>query len=607
MVRTLALAPILALLPLVGGPPEPAGPVGTANLLADQVNLGRLAEYPEPAFSTWLFSSHERVSDDPAEHASWHANHDRGFCHYEATIKEPTPYFSVPPRPGQAAAGTFSTGTRVGIARNRPAVGEHVWVYAAERRLEKDGRRQQGYVPRACLVPNPEGVVLAEVEGPGALVRFWAANPSDAGRVRIFLDGNDQPAVEAPLSDLLAGRWRTEVDGQVLVAFPSPWAGLQASGWNLDFPLPFAKSCKVTVEKPGLAYQIVCRTYPPLTPVRTFQRADLPALQPTLAKLREEHWLPRQASQELAQQAASIWSPQPERLPPGSVLAADLQAPGGGAGAIVAQQWQVEPMKAEVLRGLLLRLTMDGEPEPAVLSPLGDFFASAPGASPFRSLPIHVTPDGRMQAFWTMPFRRGVRLELRNESGEPVTVTPVVRIVARPWTARSLYFHARWRADWDQPTRPLRELTRCEVAGRGQFVGLALCVANAGREWWGEGDEKIYIDEERHPRWFGTGTDDYFGAAWASADRFETGLRGRTVGRDQDHAGWSSLYRFHLLDAIPFQQRFRFDQELHAWDPKSQVSISSVAYWYAAPGARTALPMPRAEDLRRWPLPPRLP
>ena len=35
-------------------------------------------------------------------------------------------------------------------------------------------------------------------------------------------------------------------------------------------------------------------------------------------------------------------------------------------------------------------------------------------------------------------------------------------------------------------------------------------------KWWGEGDEKVWVDGESFPSHFGTGTEDHYGYAWAT-------------------------------------------------------------------------------------------
>ena len=38
---------------------------------------------------------------------------------------------------------------------------------------------------KAAFTPDPQGHVLAEMDGPGCVMRIWSANPGDAGNVRI--------------------------------------------------------------------------------------------------------------------------------------------------------------------------------------------------------------------------------------------------------------------------------------------------------------------------------------------------------------------------------------------------------------------------------------
>ena len=50
--------------------------------------------------------------------------------------------------------------------------------------------------------------------------------------------------------------------------------------------------------------------------------------------------------------------------------------------------------------------------------------------------------------------------------------------------------------------------------GRGYYVGTVYSVRTRSPAWFGEGDEKIYIDGEERPSIRGTGTEDYFLSAW---------------------------------------------------------------------------------------------
>src|SRR5690606_37073415 len=133
--------------------------------------------------------------------------------------------------------------------------------------------------------------------------------------------------------------------------------------------------------------------------------------------------------------------------------------------------------------------------------PLGDFFGTAPGLNPYRSLPLGVVLNGEGTFFarWLMPFEREARLTLRNLTGQPVTLHGTVATIPYEWTERSLHFHAGWRIQRDIPTRPFIDWTHLECTGTGRFVGGMLHLINPTKVWWGEGDEKIYVDGESFP------------------------------------------------------------------------------------------------------------
>ena len=109
---------------------------------------------------------------------------------------------------------------------------------------ERDGRKEH---------------VMMDADGPGAIVRIWSANP--AGTLRIYLDGADQPVLAAKMSDLLGGSFP---------GLPRPIAGEYSKGWNLYFPIPYAKHCKVTSDAGNFYYHVNYRTYPQGTPVASF-------------------------------------------------------------------------------------------------------------------------------------------------------------------------------------------------------------------------------------------------------------------------------------------------------------------------------------------------
>jgi hypothetical protein len=254
--------------------------------------------------------------------------------------------------------------------------------------------------------------------------------------------------------------------------------------------------------------------------------------------------------------------------------------------------------EAAALRASVLIIRCDDEE--TVRAPLDAFFGSGPGLNVYRGLPLEVDADGTLRSRWPMPFQRTIELQL--EGG---TARAQVRVAARPWGPDSLHFFARWHAPDDMPTRA-HDWDLVTIAGEGLYVGTTLDVRYFDHSWWGEGDEKIWVDDERFPGWFGTGTEDYYGFAWCSNRLFAHAYHAQTRAdgpvRDEvgasDSFGYSSMNRFHVVDAIPFRRRLSFQQEVVDWHQQSHIILDAVAYYYARPGARNNLPQVDAARAR---------
>jgi hypothetical protein len=153
----------------------------------------------------------------------------------------------------------------------------------------------------------------------------------------------------------------------------------------------------------------------------------------------------------------------------------------------------------------------------------------------------------------------------------------------------SLYFHAKYRQEY--PCEPGKDYLFLEAEGRGHFVGCNLSLRSHERLWWGEGDDRFYIDGDTEPTIAGTGSEDYFCDAYGIRKR--DGLYyGCTLLDDtwEEAYGRTSVYRFHLPDPITFKKSLRFTIEHKAWVilPSGKWhgfserwdDYASVAYWY---------------------------
>ncbi len=428
--------------------------------------------------------------------------------------------------------------------------------------------------------------VLLDAKGPGAIVRIWSATPT--GTLRIYLDGDESPVLEEPLLELLSG------SGSI----PAPFAHVVAAGYNLYFPFPFRKSCKVTVDDivatdpfrggplQKFYYQINYRQYPPqVAPrVRTFHRAQLPRARQVMqrvAQVLEQPWTAYQPS--TSRKVVPLES---------SPTGAELVLEQSGGGVIRELVLDVGDLREASLRGS--SLTMRFDDELTVETPLGDFFATGPGLAAYESLPFSVAVDGRLVSRWPMPFRERATIAVRGS----VAVEGEASVEPLPWSEASLYFHAKWRPTQTAPTRPPSDLCLLGIEGRGNYVGNVFNIKNPqGAKWWGEGDEKIYVDGEPFPSFFGTGTEDYYGYAWSTSQTFAQAFHAQTRTARSHFSGRFSVNRFHVIDAVPFSSALRFDMELWHWDD-TKVAWDAVTYYYARPGAKDDARPLEASDLK---------
>jgi len=143
------------------------------------------------------------------------------------------------------------------------------------------------------------------------------------------------------------------------------------------------------------------------------------------------------------------------------------------------------------------------------------------------------------------------------------------------------------------------------VQGQGQYVGTFLAWTQLSDGWFGEGEIKFYMDGDKEfPTICGTGTEDYFLGSYGFPEIYTTAYVGNTL----KHPGgdgppkWS-LYRWHILDPIRFEEDLRVTIQALGWwpEPNSRFQpltddIASVAYWYQSPPHAAFPELPSLEE-----------
>jgi hypothetical protein len=288
------------------------------------------------------------------------------------------------------------------------------------------------------------------------------------------------------------------------------------------------------------------------------------------------------------------------RVPPGAThVLLDAQGPG-----VVTHMWITflgpEPQNwakngSADHQDMLLRIYYDGVEKPAVEAPLGDFFASCFGKRrEVISLPVVVEGGDAYNCFWHMPFRKSIRIEIVNQSPDKninLLYYNIDWIKKDSMSDDTPYFHAQYRQEY--PVKNGQDYVILDTRGKGHYVGTVLAVRTRSPAWFGEGDEKIYLDGEPKASIWGTGTEDYFLSAWGlkivqtpyfGVPYFDQwGIVG----------GHTSAYRWHINDPIVFKTALRVTIEHFGWMSKDENKdykstswnereddYASVAFWY---------------------------
>ena len=301
----------------------------------------------------------------------------------------------------------------------------------------------------------------------------------------------------------------------------------------------------------------------------------------------------------------------------------------GGPGVISHLWFTIDSPERYHLKTLVLRMYWDDEKTPAVETPLGDFFGLGLGQYfMYQSGPISVGSQKALNAYFPMPFRRSARITLTNEGALP-TAAVYYNIdwqkYSTPLPENMLYFYAEyrqaqpnkgWTDDWKQNGDPnvygVKNLKGednyviAQAEGPGHYVGVTLSVLQNQGDWWGEGDEMIYVDDMTKPVITGTGSEDYFLGAWCYGNcginpfgsphpTFGYQQYGNPQnGGDNRGAEWM-VYRFHTDSPVPFKKSFKISIE-HGHANHRSDNFYSVAYWYQRGPHTSRPPLPSVSD-----------
>ena len=427
--------------------------------------------------------------------------------------------------------------------------------------------------------------VIMEHDGPGCITRMWTPffyygfNNRTGPNVKIYLDGNKTPIIDENFIALLTGKGTIH----------PPFASYTARAGVCFLPIPFSKSCKITLDDKAFYNIINYRAYQSSEHVETFSKDTYNKSGALLNAAAELLSNPKPYMEG--------WQKSIEKtIKPNDSF--KILLPKGNH-AIRQINIRLNPKSTlQTLRSTILKITFDGKQ--TVWCPVGDFFCSPDTINSFKTKNLSVSKQGQMICNWVMPYSSEAQLTLINLQNQEVPLSVDLNVGDYCWNDQSMYFHANWADVGPLPGDQFSDLNFISIIGKGVLAGDALTVLSPGTGWWGEGDEKIYIDENdikrRFPSHFGTGTEDYYG--WAGGvvptgeDTFSMPFGSNVrIGNPLNPKGYNICFRNRILDDIPFNNQLIFDMEAspgtdirHSWN---LLSYSMVTYWYGMPDTKS--------------------
>ncbi len=265
-------------------------------------------------------------------------------------------------------------------------------------------------------------------------------------------------------------------------------------------------------------------------------------------------------------------------------------------------------------RYAILRMYWDGEKDPSIEVPVGDFFTMGWGVyAKVQSLAVCVNPGSAFNSYWPMPFRKHAKITMENLDDRDMVVYYQIDYTQTEVPKDAAYFHAQFRRVNPLPYKDVYTILD-GVKGKGQYVGTYLAYGVHNDGWWGEGEIKFYLDGDKDfPTINGTGTEDYFCGSYnfenqekKQYEEFTSPYSGLIqvikpdgLYKSQQRFG---LYRWHIADPIRFDSDLKVTMQDLGWRSGGrylplQDDMSSVAFWYQTEPHAVFPPLPDKDHL----------
>jgi hypothetical protein len=440
---------------------------------------------------------------------------------------------------------------------------------------DRTGGNDDGFSGKySAIRKDPDGLVIADLKGPGVVNRIWTPTPT-TDTVKFYFDGEKKPRIAIPFINLFTGKESP---------FLAPLCGNQIGGFYCYLPIPYEKSLKIVYAGKNLRFhQIEYRTFSQNEKVKTFSKA-------MVSNYKDEN-----------EQIAASWNREQSPLKSyGTTLKTkklNLQLRTGveenifslnKGGRIIGIEIGAGSDLVHAYRKVMLTGCWDNESKNAFELPLHDFFGFAFGRASMQSMVLG-SANRRLYSYLPMPFDKSAEIKLKYDktnSSDPDEILisgTIYYLEEKRNENKEGKLYVQSRREYNIPSAVPHLIA--DIKGKGHYIGTTLIAQGLedGHTGFFEGDDVTTIDGKM--KLHGTGSEDYFNGGWyAVMDKWDRGMSLPIHGS----LGYELMtsrtggYRFYLSDKLNFSESIKLTIE-HQPEAKTNVKTdyTSVAFFYA--------------------------
>lgn len=440
---------------------------------------------------------------------------------------------------------------------------------------DRTGGNDDGFSGKySSIRKDPEGLVIADLKGPGVVNRIWTPTP-DADTVKFYFDGEKTPRISIPFIDLFTGK---------SYPFVSPLCGNQIGGYYCYLPIPYEKSLKIVYTGKNLRFhQTQFRSLPENEKMKSFSVDMLSNYMDIFEKI-EAVW-GKQISP-LESYGNKLKTKKINLVLKPGVEENIFEIKTGGR--IVGIEFGAGSDLLQSYRKVMLTANWDDETKNALELPLHDFFGFAYSKPAMQSVLLGSSKT-KLYSYLPMPFDNSAKIKLKydkTKANDPdeLMITGTIYYTDDKRDEKNegkLYVQSRREYNIPQGVPYLIS----DVKGKGHYIGTILIAQGLeeGHTSFFEGDDCTTIDGKM--KMHGTGSEDYFNGGWyAVPDKWDRGISLPIHGSLEYNLMTSRTggYRFYLSDKMNFNKSFNLTIE-HQPEAKTSVKAdyTSVALFYA--------------------------